>query len=73
MEFSQYGITEATSLVRVFLLCLIIFMLNLRERTTGVSRENPQGVGFFFRLASNRTEKKNPTQEIGFHQLLEKS
>ena len=47
MEFSQYGITEATSLVRVFMLRLITFMLNLHEKATGVSRENPQWVGFF--------------------------
>ena len=46
-SFLSVALLKLLSLVRVFLLCLVIFMLNLREWATGVSRENPQGVGFF--------------------------
>ena len=70
-SFLIMALLKLLSLVRVFLLCLIIFMLNLREWATVVSRENPQGV-FFFLGQPQIEPKKKPNPRNRFSSVISK-
>ena len=52
----------------MFLRGTLTVIENQNAHLTGVSRQNPQGVGFLFLLASKMNQEKTQLQ-IGFHQL----